>query len=213
MTERWEEFLSSRLLRQAQAMFDHRLESYSAEIAGRCESPIERLFITQFLFLDWQPGYPNRFDWQIDPACGEIDSFRSALQHTASEATEADSFGACWGSWTGIVAPQVQIGRYRVDFLFGASFCDKIDPLPERYLVVECDGHEFHEKTKAQAERDKKRDRDLQAAGFAVYRFTGSQIYRDPQQCGDDVLAFFDNWSAPYLAAFNKRIGIAGDGE
>ena len=33
---------------------------------------------------------------------------------------------------------------------------------------MECDGHDFHERTKEQASSDKKRDRSLQAAGFLV---------------------------------------------
>lgn len=54
-------------------------------------------------------------------------------------------------------------------------------------LVVECDGHDFHEKTKEQAKRDKSRDRDLQAAGITVLRFTGSEIYNDINQCIIDI--------------------------
>ena len=41
-------------------------------------------------------------------------------------------------------------------------------------IVVECDGHDFHEKTKDQVARDKSRVRDLEIAGWRVLRFTGS---------------------------------------
>lgn len=54
-------------------------------------------------------------------------------------------------------------------------------------VVVECDGHDFHEKTKEQAARDKKRDRDFQLAGWKVLRFTGSEIHRDVEACARDV--------------------------
>lgn len=47
-------------------------------------------------------------------------------------------------------------------------------------LIIECDGHEFHERTKEHASRDRSRDRRLQEAGFTVFRFTGSEIWRDP---------------------------------
>ena len=53
--------------------------------------------------------------------------------------------------------------------------------------VVECDGHDFHERTKEQARRDRSRDRRLQDAGYRVFRFTGSEIYRDPLGCADEV--------------------------
>ncbi len=49
--------------------------------------------------------------------------------------------------------------------------------------VIECDGHDFHERTKEQAQRDKKRDRELQAAGYKVFRFTGSEIWRSRGEC------------------------------
>lgn len=70
-----------------------------------------------------------------------------------------------------VCQPQVQIGKYRVDFL--VHDCNN-----EVRIIIECDGHDFHEKTKEQAHRDKKRDRDLQAAGYKVFRFTGSEIWK-----------------------------------
>lgn len=83
-----------------------------------------------------------------------------------------------------VVAPQVKIGDYRVDFLIlhirGLSGFGGV--------VVELDGHEFHERTKEQAQRDKARDRDLQDRGFRVFRFTGSEVWRDPFSCANDAM-------------------------
>jgi very-short-patch-repair endonuclease len=76
---------------------------------------------------------------------------------------------------------QLAIGRYIADLAFVA--------LPER-VVVECDGHEFHERTPAQAAHDRRRDRWMQANGWAVLRFTGSEIHRDPNGCADEVRRF-----------------------
>jgi very-short-patch-repair endonuclease len=45
-------------------------------------------------------------------------------------------------------------------------------------IVVECDGHDFHEKTKGQVARDKSRVRDLEIAGWRVLRFPGSGYMR-----------------------------------
>lgn len=55
-----------------------------------------------------------------------------------------------------------------------------------RPLVIECDGHEFH-CTRESLARDRKRDRDLQLAGYTVLRFTGSQIHTDPNACAREV--------------------------
>lgn len=54
-------------------------------------------------------------------------------------------------------------------------------------IVVETDGHDFHERTKEQAARDKRRDRELSATGWTVLRFTGSEVWRDPGACVTQV--------------------------
>lgn len=73
---------------------------------------------------------------------------------------------------------QAPIEGYRIDFVFRSL---------ERAVAVECDGHDFHERTKAQARRDRSRDRRLQELGFKVFRFTGSEIYHDPMACAVQI--------------------------
>jgi very-short-patch-repair endonuclease len=73
------------------------------------------------------------------------------------------------------IEPQAALDPYRVDFLltYGNG------PENRTPLVIECDGHAFHERTKQQASRDRARDRDLQSRGYPVFRYTGSDIWRD----------------------------------
>jgi very-short-patch-repair endonuclease len=78
-----------------------------------------------------------------------------------------------------VIAPQFQIERHRVDLALFVNIVAN----EEIKIVVECDGHDFHEKTKEQAARDKGRERDLQLAGWKVLRFTGSEIWRDHKAC------------------------------
>lgn len=73
--------------------------------------------------------------------------------------------------------------KYYLDFLLGIC-------LPNNKTIniaVECDGHEFHEKTKTQARHDKQRERALIKEGYTVVRFTGSEIYADPHKCADEL--------------------------
>jgi Uncharacterized protein conserved in bacteria len=78
---------------------------------------------------------------------------------------------------------QVQIDSYRVDFVIE-------DASGNRLLAVECDGHDFHERTKEQAARDRSRDRNLLLNhGLPVMRFTGSELYADPFNCAAEALA------------------------
>lgn len=82
------------------------------------------------------------------------------------------------------ICPQAQIGPYRVDFLIRQSDL-------EQAIVVECDGHDFHERTKEQAMADRSRDRALQVEGYQVMRFTGAEIYRDPFDVTNEVMLAF----------------------
>lgn len=81
------------------------------------------------------------------------------------------------------IKTQNTIGPYRVDFLIT---CER-----DAQIIVECDGHDFHEKTKQQAARDKARDRFLQGKGFVVLHFTGSELWADPMSCAEQVVQMF----------------------
>lgn len=84
-----------------------------------------------------------------------------------------------------VVGAQVPVGEYRTDFLFRC--CSHED---FRILVVECDGHDFHEKTKQQASRDKRRDRWFLSNGIRVLRYSGSDIWRDPAEVESEISGF-----------------------
>lgn len=87
---------------------------------------------------------------------------------------------------------QVQIAGWRVDFVIHYPVYRSGDYVLKR-LLVECDGHEFHERTKEQAKRDRSRDRLAQYEGLPVFRFTGSEIWNDPQGCADEVLQYMES--------------------
>lgn len=84
--------------------------------------------------------------------------------------------------------------KYRVDFFYdNACAIEHGDyarlglfenPLN---LIVECDGHDFHHKTKGQVKCDNERQLALQMAGYEVVRFSGTQIYENPLKCADSV--------------------------
>lgn len=84
------------------------------------------------------------------------------------------------------IFPQYQIDKYRVDFYI--EYWDYAYA-SVRKLIIECDGHDFHEKTKEQATNDKRRDRHLQKMA-PVFRFTGSEIHREAHICADQIVDF-----------------------
>lgn len=88
------------------------------------------------------------------------------------------------------IVPQAPVGRYRVDVRIGHLNDDG------GHLHVELDGHDYHERTKEQAEKDRSRDRWFSMHGLRVIRFTGREVWRDPSGCAtaamDDYLADMD---------------------
>lgn len=75
--------------------------------------------------------------------------------------------------------------KYRVDILI--YYGDILDLESCKKLIVECDGYQFHEKTKAQTIYEKRRDRELMSAGYRVVHFTGSEIWNDPFKCAREI--------------------------
>jgi len=74
-------------------------------------------------------------------------------------------------------------GPYRLDFSIQG------EGEKGRYqIAIEIDGHDFHERTKEQASKDKERDRYLQKHNWKVLRFSGSDIYRNCFGCAQEVI-------------------------
>jgi hypothetical protein len=123
---------------------------------------------------------------------GMTEAPRPGLYETPIERWFYLGFAAAWhltlGWRTPLVAKDCPVGigsqvralDWPVDYVITVETPDK----KVHKLAVECDGHDFHERTKEQARRDRERDRALQDAGFVVYRFTGSELYRNAWECG-----------------------------
>lgn len=80
--------------------------------------------------------------------------------------------------------------KYIVDFLFHTEIIGGIYREHPLKLVIECDGHNFHEKTKEQVAYNNQRDYDLKISGFDVIHYSGSQIYKNPIKCAIDTYAY-----------------------
>jgi very-short-patch-repair endonuclease len=80
--------------------------------------------------------------------------------------------------------PQKQLqtsdGIFKIDFVVSAE--------PDVRLAIEIDGHDFHEKTKAQVSRDKARERAIVRTGYTPLRFSGSEVFGNPRKCVNEVV-------------------------
>jgi len=167
------------------------------------ESEIEQLLGMALLWLGYDygedPEYPRTFTL-LKPT-GEVvferkfDGFEQVAPRTRLT-----------------IIPQYQMSDWRVDFLLIGTRLERdyqnmvehSGRLAGTYrpgrkvggelcVVVECDGHEFHERTKEQAARDRSRDRSSQTKGHKVMRFTGSEIWADAFACAEEALHLFEN--------------------
>ena len=62
----------------------------------------------------------------------------------------------------------------------------------DKEYIIECDGHDFHEKTKEQATYDKRRERFLMTTGRKVLRFSGTEIFNDSDKINEELVDFFE---------------------
>jgi len=70
--------------------------------------------------------------------------------------------------------------NYRADFVIWPT--DLKDAGQFRPIIIELDGHDFHERTKEQVASRNQRDRDFQEKGYHVLHFSGSELHRDPYE-------------------------------
>lgn len=54
-------------------------------------------------------------------------------------------------------------------------------------VTVECDGHDYHNKTKRQVSNGNKRSNAMQQNGLTVIHFSGSDLFRYPYQCAEEA--------------------------
>jgi len=95
-----------------------------------------------------------------------------------------------------VIRPQVKIGDFRVDFVLSQVGLGPDEIL--RPVVVELDGHAFHDKDKRQRAYEKARDRFLVKQGFRVLHFTGSEVVADPHKVAYEVLDMLGAYSGTY---------------
>jgi very-short-patch-repair endonuclease len=169
--------IAERLRVSGAAYMDAIIEDAESELPSGM-SPIEAAFATAYVALT-RIEYAV-FGWHRESG-STIECIRANARLDGDRAGRHGHVSRLWG----VMAPQVKILSYRVDFavLYRSGVSDVA------VAVVECDGHQFHERTRAQAEHDKARDRDIQALGYRVFRFTGSEIWRDPFKAAGDVLS------------------------
>jgi very-short-patch-repair endonuclease len=100
-----------------------------------------------------------------------------------------------------LINHQAKIGKYKVDFLIENVPYSSHDK--SRVLLVELDGHDFHDRDKHQRSYEKARDRFLLQQGYSVVHYTGSDVVADPLKVAHEVLTMvgcIGDWDRDYVA-------------
>ena len=88
-----------------------------------------------------------------------------------------------------VLVPQLNLlGVGRVDY---AVFVPQVS-MQEPLLVIEIDGHDYHERTPAQASNDNRRDRALQRRGVAFLRYTATDVLRNSDDAAQEIAQVVD---------------------
>lgn len=169
MADRWEE-IRDKLIQEAASLAAEGVAWSCARFTQECESPIEKILACHIASWKRRDVLPE-FEGNI------------SLYLKSGTSVEDEPNGVPDGVH---VWPQAQRGPYRVDFLIYVQLSSH-DARRSGKIIVECDGHDFHERTKEQAARDRARDRSLIADGYTVIRFTGSELHRDSYRCAKEL--------------------------
>lgn len=95
------------------------------------------------------------------------------------------------------IVPQFKVGNYRVDFLVERTWIYRQEQ-HQCTVLVELDGHEFHDRDKRQRAYEKARDRFIQRAGYRILHYTGSEVVGDPYRVAHEVLNTIEAASGAY---------------
>jgi hypothetical protein len=166
--------------------------AWMRRLLAQCESPIEKDFLDAFMAVlgsDFEPDEQHR----VPGFAGYIDGYN------------------------GGVAIQPALGWCRPDFMLfsvPSSFADFGWALVDDFanvLVIEADGHDFHERTKEQARRDRSRDRAMIGRGWTPIRFTGQEIYEAPLTCADQAYTMWRTRQIDYISRLELEYRVLGN--
>lgn len=134
-------------------------------LASLCGSELERILLPHLAFM---PVPYEKGGWGRPVLCRA-----PKTDHKFSE-----------GGEYAVLVCQMPVEQYRLDFALIYKPVTLKSPIR---VAIECDGHDYHDGTKEAAERDKKRNREVTSLGWKMMRFSGREIYRNPNACATEV--------------------------
>ena len=150
--------------------FEHHARNNISFTFSKCQSPIESTLLGAMIIVFTRHHFSLHLGSDLDDHVGKV-IYKSSHRNSVIS-----------------IVPQKKLDTYQVDFLI-TIYSPENDY--KKSLIIECDGHDFHEKTKQQIAADKKRERHLQSLGYHIFRFSGSEITKDTMHCAEEILRKF----------------------
>jgi len=164
-------------------------------------SPIEQAMRSAIIDLAVADGF-EIWDFSSFSSNGEFDPrFGHLLIITDDPYADGDIYGDGNLTDTLNLYANAKIGTYKIDFVLQASY---------GAIAIECDGHDWHDRTKQQAAYDRARDRWMNQNNMRTLRFTGSEIYHYPHRCAQEALDCLRIVSATECAMVQAGIHVNG---
>lgn len=149
-------------------------------------SPVEQLFYIEYYNHYYRAFYREELRFLLEP------------QFNSDKLTGKYTLDFC-----------VDFLGYLINADYGSRFSENsIQQIDFPLLGIEIDSHIWHEKTKEQVQYHKKRERFLISKGWKLLRFTGSEIYKDPAKCFEEVKEIANNMALDWhikLKDFDKK--------
>jgi very-short-patch-repair endonuclease len=98
----------------------------------------------------------------------------------------------CHGAENIQISSQEKIGKYRADFVLHHIDHGTNYRVINR-VVVELDGHAFHDKDESQRRYEKARDRFFTSEGYKVLHFTGKEVTDNPFKVAAECISLLLN--------------------
>lgn len=169
-------------------------------MAKKQKSPIEVLLIEELrerapVGVVLSDSTMHRSHGAFDPDIGCL------LVGTNDHEAESECYGGgdeCeqWDLYSNVV-----IGDYKLDLVLQTSYGS---------LAIECDGHDWHDRTKQQAAYDRARDRFFLSRLLPTIRFTGSEIVHSAPKCAVEVYSIAKAIDRQACALAHSECSITG---
>jgi very-short-patch-repair endonuclease len=131
--------------------------AHAVDAILRAQTPVARRAAIRAFYVQAWKDIKQRpaCVWTIDPYEAQLDAYMTPIERELWCDLRAEAI---------VMYPQHPVGRFFVDF-----------GNPVARVAIECDGAAFH----ADKAKDAARQREIEAFGWAVYRFTGSECMQD----------------------------------